>query len=397
MADYQLEQLAGKTPLQFARKPNLDFLASHGEVGLVRTIPEGMSPGSDVANLSVMGYDPRRYYTGRAPLEAVSMGIELSDNDIALRCNLVTLSSEEDYASKTMLDYSSDEISTEEAHKLIEAVQKELGSEIFSFHAGVSYRNCMVWKNGPTGLNLTPPHDISNRKIRDYLPKGQYGDLLLKLMVKSCQILRDHPVNRARISKGLRPANSIWLWGEGRRLSLPDFTRLFGLKGSVISAVDLVRGIGICAGFKPVYVEGATGNITTNFAGKARAALRELELGQDLAYIHVEAPDECAHRREVENKVRSIEMIDEKVLGILLEGLEKYDDYGIMVLPDHPTSSISGTHTKDPVPFVIYKKSRRRASGAKSYDEAEAENAGLLIPDGPSLMERFIGRKPASC
>ncbi|MCX8131769.1 MAG: cofactor-independent phosphoglycerate mutase [Clostridia bacterium] len=390
MADYPVPQLNNRTPLQCAKKPNIDYLAKHGETGLVKTIPQGIAPGSDAANLSVMGYNPKLYYTGRSPLEAVSMGVELSDTDVAFRCNLVTLSDEEEYTDKVMIDYSSDEISTEEASQLIKSVNEHLKNKTMVFHAGISYRHCMVWQDGPTGLNLTPPHDILERKVSGYLPLGEYGKTLLDMMVASNRFLKGHPVNKARTEKGLRPANSIWLWGEGKKPAIPKFTDKYGINGSVISAVDLIKGIGMCAGLKSVDVEGATGNIHTNFSGKAEAALKELSEGQDFVYVHVEAPDECGHRYEIENKVRSIELIDEKVVGPILKGLEKYKEYRVLVLPDHPTPLSLRTHTSEPVPYILYQKDCSSISQVTGYDEFQAKETGLLITEGYTLMDKFI-------
>ncbi len=390
MADYPIQQLDNKTPLQYAKKDNIDFLAQHSEVGLVKTIPDGIPPGSDAANLSVMGYNPREYYTGRSPLEAISMGINLSDTDVAIRCNLVTLSEDEDYNQKTMIDYSSDEISTEEARELINEVNRHLKSQNINFYPGISYRHCMVWNNGATGLNLTPPHDILEKKIANYLPKGENTKLLLDMMVKSYDILKNHPVNKARISKGLRPANSIWLWGEGKKPLLSKYYDKYKINGSVISAVDLIKGIGILAGLKNVDVEGATGNIHTNFIGKAQAALKELESGQDFIYLHFEAPDECGHRYEIENKVKSIEIIDEQVVGTILKGLEKYEDYRLLILPDHPTPLSLRTHTSDPVPYLLYQKSKPKMSGIAGYDEVQAASTNIFFEEGYRLMDHFI-------
>lgn len=390
MADYPVEQLGNKTPLQYAKKDNMDYLAQHSEVGLVRTIPDGIPPGSDAANLSVMGYNPKEYYTGRSPLEAVSMGINLSDTDVAIRCNLVTLSEDEDYSQKIMIDHSSDEISTEEARELINEVNRHLKSQDITFYPGISYRHCMVWNNGLTGLNLTPPHDILDKKITEYLPKGENNKLLLDMMVKSYEILKDHPINKARISKGLRPANSIWLWGEGKKPLLSKFCDKYKINGSVISAVDLIKGIGILVGLKNVDVEGATGNIHTNFIGKAQAALKELESGQDFVYLHFEAPDECGHRYEIENKVKSIEIIDEQVVGTILKGLEKYEDYKLLILPDHPTPLSLRTHTSDPVPYLLYQKSKPNKSGVTGYDEVQAASTNICFNEGYKLMDHFI-------
>lgn len=393
MADYPVPALGGKTPMMVANKPNFDRMAKHGTVGLVRTVAPGLTPGSDVANLSVMGYDPCLYYTGRSPLEAVSMGIDLSDTDVALRCNLVTLSDEEDYSEKTMVDYCAGDISSEEAAEIIKTVEEKLGNDIFAFYSGVSYRHCLVWHGGKTEIGkLTPPHDISGRKIGGYLNKNPDAAGLLELMEKSCEILKDHPVNLKRISEGKRPANAIWLWGQGSRPSLPLFEKLYGVKGSVISAVDLLKGIGICAGMNTPDVEGATGYIDTNFEGKAQKAVEELENGSDFVYIHIEAPDECGHRNEPENKVKAIEYIDSRVLPIVLEALEKYDDYKVMILPDHPTPIVTGTHASDPVPFMIYHKKDEKDSGVDSINEETASKTGIFIEEGPSLMGRFLSK-----
>jgi phosphoglycerate mutase (EC 5.4.2.1) len=390
MADYPIPQLDNKTPLQYARKPNIDFLAQHGQVGMVQTIPEGIPPGSDSANLSVMGYNPRIFYTGRSPLEAVSMGIELSESDVAIRCNLVTLSEEENYEDKVMIDYSSDEITSEEARILIAEVNKHFKTADLTYYPGVSYRHCLIWKNGLLNLNLTPPHDILDKKIADYLPQGEDNKILLDMMVESSKFLKNHPVNKARIERGLRPANSIWLWGEGKKPALASFSDKYHLNGVVVSAVDLIKGIGICAGLKSVEVAGATGNIHTNFSGKVEAVLNELASGRDFAYLHIEAPDECGHRAEIDNKVRSIELIDEKIIGVLLKEMDKYDDYRLLILPDHPTPIAIRTHTAEPVPFVLYQKSAGRESGLSGYDEFQAKETGLFFKEGYSLMDYFI-------
>lgn len=393
MADYPLPQLGDRTPLQCAKKPNIDKLAMNGEIGMVKTIPEGIPPGSDAANLSVMGYDPRKYYTGRSPLEAVSMGVSLSETDLAFRCNLVTLSDEEDYNSKTMIDYSSDEISSAEAALLIEEVNRHFKTDIIEFHHGISYRHCMVWHNGPAGFKLTPPHDILERKISNYLPSGQHAGLLYEMMQKSFNLLKDHPVNTARTARGLRPANSVWLWGEGKKPAIPSFKVKYNIEGSVVSAVDLIKGIGMCAGLKSIEVEGATGNIHTNFTGKAKAAIHELENGADFVYVHVEAPDECGHRYEIDNKVRSIELLDSKVVGPIMEGLKQFDDYSILVLPDHPTPLSLRTHTSEPVPYILYRKNSEKPSGVTGYDEFQAKSSGILIDKGYTLMDRFLGNE----
>ena len=391
MADYPVPALDGKTPMMCANKPLFDSLAKKGEVGLVKTVDDTLKPGSDVANMSVMGFDPMKYYTGRSPLEAVSIGVKLLDDDVTLRCNVVTLSDEENYEDKTMIDYSAGDISTAEAAELIKTVQEVFGNEKYTYYSGVSYRHCLTVREGTTDLgDMTPPHDISDRVVGPYLSKSENAAELVAMMKKSYDVLKNHPVNLKRIAEGKRPANSIWLWGEGNKPILPTFESLYGLKGSVISAVDLLKGIGISAGMSTPDVEGATGYIDTNFEGKAKCALEELESGKDFVYIHIEAPDECGHRNEPENKVRAIELIDEKVLSILLEGLEKYDDYKIMILPDHPTPIVTKTHARDAVPYMIYHKSAP-VEGVDTINEETAKATGNFIEKGSELMGRFIG------
>lgn len=390
MADYKIEELGNKTPLQYASTPNMDTLAKTSLIGTVQTVPDGFPPGSDVANLSVMGYAPQVYYTGRSPLEAVSMGVALAENDMALRCNLVTLSGEENYSEKTMLDYSSGEISSAESGQLMAVIREELGSALFDFHAGISYRHLMVWKNGTDkSVLLTPPHDISARPIADYLPGGEDGKLLLDLMMKSEALLINHPVNIARREKGLNPATSLWFWGEGRKPSLDSFADKYSLKGSVVAAVDLVKGLGICAGLKPVKVAGATGGVRTNFAGKARAALDELKNGQDFVYLHIESPDEAGHQGELETKLWSIEQVDQEVIGLIISELKDFDDIRVMLLPDHPTPLAVRTHTSDPVPVMIYDKNHPFSDGPGRYDE-ETALPGRFFAQGCELMDYFI-------
>ncbi len=391
MADYPVPALGMKTPMEKAHKPVFDRMSQRGEVGLVQTVAPGMKPGSDIANLSVLGYDPALYYTGRSPLEAVSMGVTMGDDDIALRCNLVTLSEEAAYREKTMLDYSAGDISSEEAAELIAAVQTHFGSDSFHFYSGVSYRHCLIHHGGTTDLgHMTPPHDISGRCIGRYLSQHGNAKILLEMMEESVKLLSCHPVNRLRSARGEKPANAIWLWGEGKRPALPAFEKLYGVKGSIISAVDLLKGIGICAGMRTPSVPGATGYLDTNFAGKAEAAVREWQSGQDLVYLHIEAPDECGHRNEPENKLRSIELIDELVLPVLLSYLETQDDYRLMILPDHPTPIVTGTHASDPVPYLIYQKSKPVESGICSINENSAAGTGKLITIGHSLMRHFL-------
>lgn len=390
MADYPVPALGGKTPMMCAKKPNFDRLASKSEVGLIRTVAPGLKPGSDVANMSVMGFDPMKYYTGRSPLEAVSIGVKLSNDDVTLRCNLVTLSDEKNYEDKTMVDYSAGDIGTQEAAELIKSIEEHFGNEIYKFYSGVQYRHCLVVHGGTTDLGtMTPPHDISKKVIGPYLSKSVNAQPLLKMMKESYDLLMEHPVNKARIARGERPANSIWLWGEGKKPGLPAFEELYGKKGAVISAVDLLKGIAICAGMDAPDVEGATGYIDTNFEGKAEEAVRQLKSGKDFVYVHFEAPDECGHRAEPENKVRAIELIDERVLPIILDGLKDYDDYKIMILPDHPTPITTMTHASDPVPYMIYHKKAER-QGVETINEETAKQTGNYIDHGPSIMKHFL-------
>lgn len=390
MADYPVPALGGKTPMEVADKPNMDALAGKAEVGLVRTVAEGLKPGSDVANMSVMGFDPMQYYTGRSPLEAASIGIDMAPTDVSLRTNLVTLSPDDaPYEEKMMEDYCAGDISTEEARELIAAVEEAFGSDAFCFYPGVSYRHCLIWKNGTTKLgNMTPPHDISGKVIGPYLSADANAKVLIDMMKKSYDILKNHPVNLKRVAEGKRPANSIWLWGEGKRPAFPPFEKVYGIKGGVVSAVDLIKGIGRCAEMEVAEVEGATGYIDTNFEGKADAAL-DLLTRNDLVYIHFEAPDECGHRNEPENKVKAIEMIDSRVLPRLLEGLKAYDDYKIMILPDHPTPIVTRTHASDPVPYLIYHK-QKEVQGVATINENTAKATGVFIDHGPDIMAHFL-------
>lgn len=391
MADYPLAQLGDRTPLAAGRKPNMDYLAQKGAVGLARTVPDGMPPGSDVANLAVMGYNPRQYYTGRSPLEAASIGVDLSLDDVAFRCNLVTLSDPSPYEAKTMIDYSSDEITTAESAVLIKDIAAAFNNGTFSFYPGISYRHLMVWHNGPTGGHLTPPHDISDRVVGPYLPQGEGAVALLDFMKRSQSVLAAHPINQDRMARGLRPANSIWLWGQGKKPNICSFFAKYQLRGAVISAVDLAKGLGICAGFRVIEVPGATGNVHTNFRGKAEAALQAFRDGDDFVYLHVEAPDEAGHRGEVDNKIIAIEKIDE-ILGFILEQLPGITpDFRILLMPDHPTPLALKTHVADPVPFVIYQHGRM-AGGftAQRFTEETARATGLRIEEGYTLMDRFI-------
>ncbi len=389
-ADRPLAELGNKTPLEAAYTPNMDSFADNGSLYFVKTVPEGMKPGSDVANLSVMGYDPRLYYTGRSPLEAASIGVELGPNQTAFRANTVTLSGEENYEDKTMVDYSAGEISTAESGQLLRAVEAELGGGGIHFYPGVSYRHLFVWDDAPESFKLTPPHDISDRKIKDYLPDNE---VILDLMKKSEKILKNHPVNRKRVAEGKNPATSLWIWGEGKKPALSGFEELYGVKGAVVSAVDLIKGIGILAGMKSIDVEGATGNLRTNFDGKAKAAADALlKDGLDLVYVHLEAPDECGHQGDAEGKKRSLELIDEKIIGYIKKRLdESGEDYKFMVLPDHPTPVSIKTHSGESVPCVMYRKGEENRTGFV-YTEACAEKNGAFRAVGHELMKEFLNK-----
>jgi 2,3-bisphosphoglycerate-independent phosphoglycerate mutase len=392
MADYPVPALGGKTPMMVAKKPHIDALAAKAEVGLVRTVAPGLKPGSDVANMSVLGFDPHRFYTGRSPLEAASIGIDMKDSDVSLRTNLVTLSDKgEPFADKVIEDYCADDISTEEARQLIEAVQAAFGGGEYDFYTGVSYRHCLIWHGGTTELgNMTPPHDITGKVIGPHLSTAATAKPLLEMMEKSFDLLKDHPVNKARVAAGRRPANCIWLWGEGKRPALRPFEALYGIKGGMVSAVDLLKGIANCAGMEVAEVPGATGYIDTDFEGKAKAAL-DLLTRNDLVYVHFEAPDECGHRNEPENKVKAIEMIDSRVLPILEEGLEQYEDYKILLLPDHPTPIVTRTHASDPVPYLLYQKSAPK-TGVDTINEETAKATGIYMENGPAMMPHFLGQ-----
>ena len=395
MSDLPLEALNNKTPLEVANAPTMDFLAKSGYTGMVKTVPDTLAPGSDTANMSVMGYDPEIFYTGRSPIEAISMGIDLEPGDVAFRTNLVTLSDDEKYEEKTMLDYSSDEISTQEAKEIIDTVNQAFETSEIKFFAGKSYRHCMVWKNAPINGTLVPPHDILTQKIKSFLPVNKHYEIIKTMMEKSFSLLKDHPINKIRESRGLRPANSIWIWGQGTKPALPKLTEKYGLKGSVITAVDLIFGLGICAGLDVVEVIGATGNIHTNFAGKAAAAINEFERGQDYIYLHVEAPDECGHRDELDNKILSIELIDEKILKPIYDYLmdkkvKTGEDFRMLITPDHPTPISLRTHTNDPVPFIIYASDGSLFNPSVVYSEKECQKSGVCIDKGYTLFDFFI-------
>lgn len=393
MADQPIDSLGNKTPLEVAKKETIDKLSIKGELGIVNTIPFGMAPGSDNANLSVLGYDPMKYYTGRSPLEAISMGVSMDDADVSFRCNIVTLSEEEEYNKKKIIDHSSDEITSEEAAELIEAIQQAFGNKYLHFYPGVSYRHALIWNEGSVNVDLTPPHNILEKVIEDYLPKGDGADEIYNMMRKSYELLNNHPININRRKRGLNPANSIWIWGEGKKPTLPSFEKKYGLKGSMISAVDLLKGIALAASMESIDIEGATGNLNTNYEGKANACINALEKGQDFVYLHVEAPDECGHRGEVENKIKSIEYLDKRIVKPIIEALEeKGYDYRILILPDHPTPIALRTHTSDPVPYVLY-DSTFKSNSELTYSERNAKKTGKYCEDGYKLMDYFLKKQ----
>lgn len=386
MSDEPNADLGGKTPLQVAATPNMDSMAQSGLVGLAKTVPDGLPPGSDVANLSVFGYDPRTCYTGRSPLEAISMGVALGADDVAFRMNLVTL---RPHGGKLyMEDFSAGHIGSEESHQLVAALQAELGDSRFEFHPGVGYRHLMVWRGGKDAMSSTPPHDITGKQILDHLPKGPGADELIHLMNAAQMVLHTHPVNKQRTERDELAANSIWLWGHGKTPKLTPYREKFGLSGAVISAVDLIKGIGRCAGLDVINVPGATGYIDTNYQGKAEAALAALQ-DHDFVYVHVEAPDEASHSGNLQHKLKAIEDFDRLVVGTVLAGLDRFDDVRVLCCPDHPTPVRLMTHTSDPVPFIVYRRGQQQGNGAAGYDEAAAKAAGLVL-EGNQLMELLI-------
>lgn len=379
MSDYPIDELGGKTPLQAARTPNMDYLASQGKTGMAKTVPDGLPPGSDVANLSVFGYNPLECYTGRAPLEAASMGVSLTSDDVAMRCNLVTIGSGSD--GLFMKDFSAGHIKTGEARRLIQHINAEIGSDEFRFYPGVSYRHLLVWKNGNERVKTTPPHDITGKSISPYLPSGEGEEKLAGIIKDSQAVLGDNSVDPS--------ANSIWLWGQGKAPSMQTYQEKFGLTGSVISAVDLMKGIGIYAGLDVINVPGATGWIDTNFRGKAEYALNSLEV-KDFVYVHVEAPDEAAHNGMLREKIKAIEDFDELVVGTVLNGACRLGDFRLLILPDHPTPVSLMTHTADPVPFIFYDSGRAGDSGVKGFDEDSARGTGYSVKEGFRLMEMMV-------
>jgi 2,3-bisphosphoglycerate-independent phosphoglycerate mutase len=389
MSDWPVPSLGNRTPLETARKPHMDFMAANGSMGMVQVVPKDMYPGSDVSNLSIMGYDPREVYTGRSPLEAASMGVALGTDDVAVRCNVVTLRYEG--ADSEMVDFSAGHIATEEAAELLKALQERVDDRGVRFHPGVSYRHLMVWPVGNDAVETTPPHDIQGKTITEYMPKGEGSDLLIDLMAVSREIFHDHPVNRRRREAGKPEANAIWLWGQGKAPRMPTFREKYGLSGSVVAAVDLIKGIGVYAGLDIIKVPGATGYIDTNFRGKAEYALRELE-EKDFALIHVEAPDEAGHNGSAPDKVRAIERIDEEMLGPILERA-RHGDFNVLLLPDHPTPVALRTHVQEPVPFVIYPSPAGlpAAPGNRRYTEADAKATGIFVEPGTLLIGYLLG------
>ena len=389
MADEPIESLGGKTPLQYADTPALDRLSKFSEIGLVHTIPEGMKPGSDTANLSVLGYDPKIYYSGRSPLEALSIGVPMKDTDIALRCNIVTISENDvPFEEQIIIDHSSGEISTEDCAVLLNAVREELQNETYQFYVGTSYRHCLIWNRGQV-LELSQPHDVLGQVIGQYLPSDEN---LLYMMKRSYEILKDHPLNIERKKKGLNPANCCWFWGAGTKPMLSSFEEKNGVKGMMVSAVDLLKGIAVGAGMGVAHVEGANGGLNTNYEGKTQAALDALKNGYDFAYIHVEAPDEMGHQGSVEKKVKSIENLDSRVIRVVVEEMNKAgQDFRMLVMPDHPTPIRCRTHTSDSIPYMLYDSTKPQNNTGMLYNEAMAKSTGKLVEHGYELIDQLLG------
>jgi 2,3-bisphosphoglycerate-independent phosphoglycerate mutase len=391
MADYPLEALGGKTPLEAARTPHMDWLAARGVFGLAHVIPDGFPPGSDIGNMSIMGYDPAVYHTGRSPLEAASMGVALAPRDIAFRCNLVSLSGSD--AGTCMDDFTAGHISSAEAKELMDDIGRHLGGGGIEFFAGVSYRHLMVWRDGEEQMATTPPHDITGQRVAAHLPSGNGAERLLQLMDDSRAVLAGHPVNRKRAAQGQREATSIWLWGQGRAPRLPRLTERFGIKGGVISAVDIIHGLGVYAGLERIEVPGITGFLDTNYRGKGEYGLRSLEKN-DFVFIHVEAIDEAGHMGDVQAKIQALEDFDEKVVGTVLAGMQQRKDWRVLLMPDHPTAIALKTHVAEPVPFVLYSPIEPRDNGTVGYNEKDAAQTGIVAKEAFRLMEALIeGRK----
>ncbi|MYH39519.1 MAG: cofactor-independent phosphoglycerate mutase [Candidatus Dadabacteria bacterium] len=391
MPDHKLPELDGRTPLEAADTPNLDEIAKRAEIfGIAKTIPDPLPPGSDVGNLAVLGYDPTKYYTGRSPLEAASIGISLGETDVAVRCNLVTLAERD--GRTVMEDYSAGHITDDDAAGIIEDLKKEFDGEEFSLSQGVSYRHLLLWRGGNSGIRTTPPHDISGKEIAPWLPSGDGAEKLLSLMEKSRRILKDHPVNAKRRAKGKNTADSVWLWGEGTRPDMPPLQELYGITGSVVSAVDLVKGIGIFASMEVIEVPGATGYLDTNYAGKVSGAIESLRR-VDLAMIHIEATDETGHVGDARLKIRAVEDFDQKVVGPALAGMEQFGEYRVLVLSDHPTPIDLRTHTNEPVPFAILDSGNRSVkNGSLVYTEDSAASSGIFVEQGWKLMGTLVAR-----
>ena len=389
MADYPIGSLGNKTPIELAEKSAINSILPKSIIGLVRTVPKGMIPGSDVANLSIMGYDPLKFYTGRSPIEAVGMGIDIHESDLAVRCNLVTLSDDECYNKKIMLDFCAGGIETEEAKELIEFVNSKLGNELYHFYAGVSYRHCLLVKNLTADLKSAPPHDIVDKCILDYLPEdGRF----LELMIESYELLKAHPINKKRKEKGLKVANSLWLWGEGKLKSVKSFYEKYKLHGTVVSGVDMVKGIGIMAGLDVPDVKGATATLNTDYSAKLSVGLYSLlNKNNDFLYIHLEAPDECAHRGDIKGKILAIEKIDELIIKPLIENLEKVqEDFVLLFLPDHPTPVSIKTHTDEPVPFLLYRSDTNYKQKLKEYSEKSAKESGIYLEEAHTLIDKML-------
>lgn len=389
MADYPTEKLGGKTPLQCAFTPHLDHIAAAGTLGLVDTIPSGMTPGSDVATLSVLGYDPAQNYTGRGPLEAASMGINLGPDDVAYRCNLVTIG-QKDSPQALMDDFTAGHISSREAREIILDINSVLGSDKFQFYPGVGYRHLLVWRHGSAAPQTTPPHDITGKRISEYLPHGDGADDINELMLKTADVLFNHPVNLDRERAGKKTANSIWLWGQGKKPQLVPLTQKYDIHGGMISAVDLLKGIGSLAGLKVLNVEGATGYIDTNYEGKAKMALEALKF-MDFVFLHLEAPDEMGHEGNAEGKIKAIEFFDERIVGVILSRISAFGDYRLIVLSDHPTPLDIRTHVSDPSPFAVLSSIKNEnISSGLVFTEENAKRTGVFISPGHMLMQKFI-------
>lgn len=401
MADYPLECLRGKTPLEAAKTPNMDALAQTAQIGLVKTVPDGFKPGSDVANLGALGFDARACYTGRSPLEALSIGIDLKNDDLAIRTNLVTLSDDEAFEDKIMLDYSAGEIDEDEARELMDCIKDNFNCDKFRFYTGTSYRNCLVVSHANPDDDLTPPHDISGRRIGEYLPKGALGKDLTSFIFNSYEILKNHPVNQRRIARGENPANAVWFWGEGTKPSIPSFEEKYNKKGAMISAVDLLKGIAIGSDMNSIDVEGANGTLDTNFDGKAQAAISALESGEDFCFVHLEATDECGHQGDVQGKIKAIELIDEKIISPIVSHFAgKGDDFAMLVMPDHYTPVSLRTHSSEPVPFMLFSSKtalvydslcgENESIETRVYNEKSAKQSGVYYDKPWELIDNFF-------